>query len=606
MTPISGGSTTQSGIYYQNTIAALYLGRMLDPRISDLTQKVLTVRSEAREYVDDIVVLFADGHRRFIQVKENIEHTQGNKKWQKLWEDFEKQCWDAEFKDEDRLVIFLGNLEPWFTNLNSLCERARGVVNLSEWQDVLGNQALGKLEAEVRQLLSPEHQNLADSLKLLSLVDVEQKPLDILESLVPAWMPPNNKGEQALFSSLRDLCGINARNKVELDESTLRTRLKNSFGIEIFPAPIAKESNRLKGSILFEDGRPVEGACVRVIGLDLDQVITGPSGFFEFVVEAQPTWTIQASYKEMSTSTTVEQARMEQPVLIKFPLLASFSIDSPVEDEEIPLGANQMRTLEGSFPILTSYPKLAETAKVAIDVFQFPEGNAIKQKGRLEIFKYQGKWYFISAKFSGEGLFDIIATATVGKDKDSRKVRVNCVGKGKYYQQTIEEDRKYRGIHDISFQVPVEIDLGREKQALYPMQVNFFKYYFAHDYDNAMLTIDRAFEILDRVLPLFPEDLELQNLRAYMFKNMSMVLRDLHRDDEFYRALSEAEKMFKAIRDQDPNDAGAWNGLGSIALLRGEYQKALAYIEKALEINPNYEEAKNDRETTLNQLKRGQ
>jgi len=60
------------------------------------------------------------------------------------------------------------------------------------------------------------------------------------------------------------------------------------------------------------------------------------------------------------------------------------------------------------------------------------------------------------------------------------------------------------------------------------------------------------------------------------------------------RSLLEAEKMFRAVLDQDPDDAGAWNGLGSVTGLRGEYRKALQYIEKALEIKPDYQEAQSD------------
>jgi hypothetical protein len=598
-----GGSTTQSGIYYQNTIAALYLGRMLDPRISDLTQQVTSVRSEAREYVDDIVVMYADSHRRFIQVKESIGHTSTNKKWLKLWEDFEKQCWDAEFKNEDRLVIFLGKLDDWFTNLNTLCERARGAKDLDEWQDILQNRVLGKLEMEVLQLLTPEHQNLADSLRLFSVVEVEQKPLDILESFVPAWMPANNQGEQVLFSTLRDLCGKNARTKIEMDESALRAHLKNTHNIEIFPPPSSSENNLITGSVLFEDGRPVENACVRVIGLDLVAVTTGPDGYFEFVVDDQSSWIVQVSYKDMSMNRTCEKVDIGQTIIIKFPLLACFSIDSPLEREEIPLGEQQGRILEGSFPILSAHPDLAETAKVDVEVLRFPEGNAIKQNGTDQISIYQGKWYYVKAKFTGEGVYDVIAKARIGKNEDFRKVRVNCIDKGKYYKRTIEEDQKIRGVKVFRSIEPEVKNLNDLKSNLYEKQNEFFDYY-PGDIPHATLIIRETLEILDQILPKFPDDLWLQNVRAYTFKNYAMVMRDSHNDDEFLRGLSEAEKMFKAVRDQDPGDAGAWNGLGSIATLRGKYKEALDYIEKALEINPNYEEALKDKETVLKNMKK--
>ena len=101
----------------------------------------------------------------------------------------------------------------------------------------------------------------------------------------------------------------------------------------------------------------------------------------------------------------------------------------------------------------------------------------------------------------------------------------------------------------------------------------------------------------------FPNDLWLQQVRAYTLKNYAMLMRSVGRDDEFNRGLSEAEKMFKAIRDQDPKEAGAWNGLGSIAALRSEYQKALAYIDMALEIAPGYDAARHDRDMILRMMK---
>ena len=97
----------------------------------------------------------------------------------------------------------------------------------------------------------------------------------------------------------------------------------------------------------------------------------------------------------------------------------------------------------------------------------------------------------------------------------------------------------------------------------------------------------------------FPNDLWLQQVRAYTFKNYALLMRSLNRMDEFNRGLSEAEKMFEAIRDQDPKEAGAWNGLGSVAAIRGEYQKALVYIDMALEIAPDYEAALQDKEMIL-------
>ena len=63
----AGGPTTQSGILYQNSIAALYLGRMIDPISRPARDRVAEVRVEAPTHVDDIVVIFEDGHTACIR-----------------------------------------------------------------------------------------------------------------------------------------------------------------------------------------------------------------------------------------------------------------------------------------------------------------------------------------------------------------------------------------------------------------------------------------------------------------------------------------------------------------------------------------------------------
>jgi lipoprotein NlpI len=45
-----------------------------------------------------------------------------------------------------------------------------------------------------------------------------------------------------------------------------------------------------------------------------------------------------------------------------------------------------------------------------------------------------------------------------------------------------------------------------------------------------------------------------------------------------------------------PLDESAWNGLGSIAAVRGDFAQALRYIDHALEINPGYSYARQGRE----------
>ena len=126
-----GGSTTQSGIYFQNAVAARYMGRMLHPRSRPPGEQVVEVRVEAPEQVDDVVVTFADERRLYLQVKENI--VVGDEAWKKLWADFDKQA--QRFNSRDQLVLFLGTSHEKFSQLNEACKRAQGAQNPVEWAD---------------------------------------------------------------------------------------------------------------------------------------------------------------------------------------------------------------------------------------------------------------------------------------------------------------------------------------------------------------------------------------------------------------------------------------------------------------------------------------
>src|SRR2546423_15499779 len=102
-----GGSTTQSGIFYQNSVAALYLGRLCDvtPRVD--SERVVKVRVEAPTDVDDIVVSFANGGSKYVQAKENIRDNEPA--WATLWNDFEAQFNSSNFKrGKDRLLLHTG------------------------------------------------------------------------------------------------------------------------------------------------------------------------------------------------------------------------------------------------------------------------------------------------------------------------------------------------------------------------------------------------------------------------------------------------------------------------------------------------------------------
>jgi Flp pilus assembly protein TadD len=79
-----------------------------------------------------------------------------------------------------------------------------------------------------------------------------------------------------------------------------------------------------------------------------------------------------------------------------------------------------------------------------------------------------------------------------------------------------------------------------------------------------------------------------------------MVFRDL--GQEFAEALEIAERVFNTMLEEKPKDAGAWNGKGSVAALRENFAEALKFVNRALEIDPNYQAALSDKEIYLRYL----
>src|ERR1700754_4681191 len=146
-----GGPTAQSGIIYQNSIAALYLGRLCDITPRPEHERICKVRVEAPEHVDDIVITFADGHRIYVQAKENIRSH--HEAWEKLWRDFAAQFARVDFqRGKDRLAIYIGEIYDEHHQLRELCNRAVDSESYIEWGNRLTSTQQALIE-KVKPLL---------------------------------------------------------------------------------------------------------------------------------------------------------------------------------------------------------------------------------------------------------------------------------------------------------------------------------------------------------------------------------------------------------------------------------------------------------------------
>lgn len=146
------------------------------------------------------------------------------------------------------------------------------------------------------------------------------------------------------------------------------------------------------------------------------------------------------------------------------------------------------------------------------------------------------------------------------------------------------------------------VPLRDAQRELYALQRQYLKHLDVNDAE-ALKLAQKSQKYLDRVMPLYPQDGYLKVNRGYLFKNEAMALLRLGRKDEAETALNQGDAVFRTMLDETPDDPSAWNGLGSIEAVRGNFEQALEYIDRALEIAPDYPDALRDKKQVLARIK---
>lgn len=224
-----GGPTTQAGIRYQNSIAALYLGDLLQLHASSAHEQVSEVRIEAPSDVDDVVVRFADHHRDWVQVKLELRAT--GEPWQKLWGDFHAQLHSIDFGPEDHLVLVIGDYTETASNLRDCAERTQSSLDRNEWHRRLTIKQKGLVQS-IANLISQS--DLEPVFTLFQKMRVEIiRDRDLERDFAPARMPNTSVGTRQLLSVLRDLAGGEARIRGIFRTARLRQQLLESHAIKV-------------------------------------------------------------------------------------------------------------------------------------------------------------------------------------------------------------------------------------------------------------------------------------------------------------------------------------------------------------------------------------
>lgn len=199
--PEAGGSTTQSGILFQNSLTSLYLGRLCDPRPQPDEERIIEVCTEVPDvHVDDIVVRYADGHRDLIQAKERL--SPGDAEFTSVWQKFLAQVADPLFGVDDRVVLVVG-LHQIYPVLSEIARRAQGSKDAMEWVSRL-NKSQQKELSRIRICIGS---STSDAVlhSLFSRMHIDVLDTGTIENeRARYWMPDASINSSALFRKLRE------------------------------------------------------------------------------------------------------------------------------------------------------------------------------------------------------------------------------------------------------------------------------------------------------------------------------------------------------------------------------------------------------------------
>lgn len=224
----AGGTSTQAGIYYQNSIAALHMGRMLDVRPRAIGDRVTSVRVEAPGAVDDIVVRHADGTTKYIQAKLSLRR--GGNAWDRLWTALAAQR--EKITDLDRLTVVLGEPSVLASALRD-CARRTDSSDAAEWRSRLTDEQKEVIDA-VKTVIGSDD---AGALRIFAAIDVEVISENTVErDYAPLWMPAVEDPTRFL-GYLRDTAGGGARTRALFEPARLRTELHRLHGVDIADPP---------------------------------------------------------------------------------------------------------------------------------------------------------------------------------------------------------------------------------------------------------------------------------------------------------------------------------------------------------------------------------
>jgi hypothetical protein len=219
-----GGPTTQEGIFYQNSVAALALLDLLEADPQPPRDRVVEVRVEAPEDVDDVVIRYADDHVQYQNVKTTVKP--GTDAWTRLWSSMYAQFCSPSLSADDELTFVCGDLDANVRAIRECCTRASSAIGRTEWQERL-------TEEQKKLLLTLPYDVRLQDFELLRRIQTRVLPLEQIEGEFQRRRASGLKLPYSLLSNLRDIAGGEARRRGIFRAPVVRRRLRDDFQISV-------------------------------------------------------------------------------------------------------------------------------------------------------------------------------------------------------------------------------------------------------------------------------------------------------------------------------------------------------------------------------------
>jgi hypothetical protein len=270
-----GGPAAQAGIYFQNCITTLRLAEMLCqeqlPPIS--SGRIMSVRTEAPEEVDDTVVTWSGGRKEYIQAKCATSLT--GKAWNKLWHHFYQQYDSSDFNkalDGDIITLAVSWTAP-MVDLESLLIIARAAHTEEEWISRL-NKPQKELLENVKAILDIGDEPLFQFCRFVQVwvLAFEGDPMgtDTFEREVSRKLRGVVEPTTNVFSVLMDLVGRKARVRGTWEYNDLVTHLEQkNFQLVASTTPISPSEFQLLDPNPYQVGPPLRSPNDLFVGRDV-------------------------------------------------------------------------------------------------------------------------------------------------------------------------------------------------------------------------------------------------------------------------------------------------------------------------------------------------